>query len=177
MKAANLIQAAIPDIEVLDAQEKKARSIRERFADSICHVFKPEAAVLVLSHVQGVFLREETKPCKDDFEVVRRVLEIHSDDSTVKSELDARQESIKMQMMKRGLFYDDTRLKASRGMMRQNAPFAVRVEELQGVQERLAAWEPSHDMSADEVDALVAEVSDERLREVIRRALNATAGR
>ena len=177
MKAANWIQAAIPDIEVLDAQEKKARSIRERFADSICHVFKSEAAVLVLSHVQGVFLREETKPCKGDLAVTRRVLEIHSDDSLVKSELDARQDSIKNQMMQRGLVYDDTRLVSSRGKMRQNAPFAVRVEELQGVQERIASWEPSHNLTAEEVDALVADVSDERLREVIRRALNATAGR
>lgn len=115
------------------AREMRRAAVNDVWASSVHAVFK-EAASFILEHVNAVYVMSAEQGAK-----VRRfdrpadvqggnpggnVLVVYSDDSMVRSELDARQELLKMKFRERGERIASLKIIPSTGGMRARRPFA-----------------------------------------------------
>lgn len=121
---------ALPLQELLrsmDADESDAyrvRRVHDAFAQSVIEVYGEKAARLVLPHVQGVSIVRDSAVYKGDSKPPT-ILHVYADDSTIVSDLDARQQLLRMCLRKRGVYADSFKLYFSRFGMRERAPFAT----------------------------------------------------
>ena len=174
-KISSNIDAFVNGLSPEQARAFKAASVHDCFADAVRAEFGDEAAALVLSDVQAVFvLTDDAAQTKAGRMHPDVILHIYSDDSEVRSELDARQESLKMKMMVRGVHFDRMRGYQSAFDMKLRKPFEQVIEEIRG--ERNEAARPfdcaSH-LTNEEAEDILTVIEDEHLREQVRRTMAA----
>lgn len=99
------------------------RKVHDAFAQSVIETYGLSAAKLVLKHVQGVSIVKDDGPYKAGVKPPC-ILHVYADDSTIVSDLDARQHVLCMCLRKRGVHADSFKLYFSRFGMKERAPFA-----------------------------------------------------
>ena len=104
------------------AKAYRIRKIYDAFGQAILAVYGATAARLVLSHVQAVYIMEDDGTYVGDAQPLR-LLRVYTDDPTVRADLDARQEFIKMRLAALGYSVDRLRLHASTFGMKEREPY------------------------------------------------------
>lgn len=80
---------------------------------------------MVLQHTNAFYIRNDTTPRKGpDKDKPYIVCEICIDEPLIRSEMDARQELMKLTLMKHGLTFNELRIIPARRGMRKRHPFA-----------------------------------------------------
>ncbi|MDO4290682.1 MAG: hypothetical protein Q4C41_05580 [Eggerthellaceae bacterium] len=108
----------------------------------------PECAKLVLDHTNAFYVRKDDAPRKGaDKDTPYILCEICIDDPLVRSEVNFRQEMLRLDLAYEGLHFDELRIKPSKFGMKDRHPFTLSLEEIvafrqQGVP-RSAALSPS----------------------------------
>ncbi|MDO4182069.1 MAG: hypothetical protein Q4E12_00445 [Coriobacteriia bacterium] len=146
----------------MDEDTAKAHFVRRlhaAFAQAIVDVYGLKAAALVLRHVQGVYVMDEEGQFPGNAKPPK-LLRIYTDDPTIRADLDARQEFIKMNLAKQGFRADKVKLYASTFGMKERQPFA-------DVLQRLASGETPAPAAPDTEDAY-AEADEENMRKLLQ---------
>lgn len=188
------------------AEALRAAQVNALWAESVQAVFA-EAARLVLDHTntvylmsgaQGTELRRFDRPRSEARTVIQgKVLAVYSDDSTVRAEIDARQELIKLEFCRRGEEIEALKIIPSTFEMKARHPFReegggpARGSEAYPAASRIAAdrapdaparaASPAEGCAAPAEDpvcseaaaATAAAVSDERVRRALQAAIAA----
>ncbi|MDO4503163.1 MAG: phosphoadenosine phosphosulfate sulfotransferase [Coriobacteriia bacterium] len=147
--------------ESLAAKARRAAQVRERWATAVRAVYVTDDVVrFILSHVNAVYIM--------DNEVI-----VYSDDSLVRSDLDARQEFLKMALNEQGeRVFARFKILPSKFNMKTRHPF---VEPLDcGACAQDSEREPAEVRFSDaQAEQMVEGVQDETLRRALKRAIMA----
>lgn len=162
------IRECLDAVNASDEASRKARraaEVQQAWRAAVERVYK-DAAAFVLGHINAVyFLREEDRVCAT----------VYADDSLVRSDIDARQEFIKMALADTGERVDTFRILASRFSMKDRHPFESPSGSVpEGDPSRAFEKAVRAPLSADrlrDVDACVSVVDDPRVRESLRKAM------
>lgn len=160
------------------------RAVRDVFQEGASLVLAHTNAVYIMSGKKGSLLRRFDRPTAQVQRVVEgKVLVIYSDDSMVRSELDNRQELLKMKFAERGEQIEMMKIMPSVRDMKHRHPFEKDVREDKGTpRERIAAAsggkKPPRDQQGDifpnEDDESVANaVENDEVRASLKRAMEA----
>ena len=164
-----------------DPQAARAQRVAEvhvRWKCAVEAVYR-EAASLVLDHVNAVYI---VSPDKTEDPVAARVgqgrtlLVVYADDAMVRSDIDARQEFLKMKLNEQGERVDVFSIKASRRDMLRRHPY--RDEKPLSSQPASKASRPEPQITASAAARLkeqAASVEPAALRESILKALDANS--
>lgn len=149
----------------LAAKARRAAQVRDRWAAAVRAVYvSSETVDFILSHVNAVYIMDDE-------------LIVYADDSLVRSDLDARQEFLKMALNSQGEnVFARFKILPSKFGMKQRHPFGAPscLDPGDSVLEhdaRGAAEMPR--FTEEQVDHLVSPVSDPTLREALKRAVMA----
>lgn len=174
------------------AEALRAAQVNALWVEAVQAVFG-EAARLVLDHTntvylmsgaQGTELRRFDRPRSEARTVIQgKVLAVYSDDSTVRAEIDARQELIKLEFHRRGEAVEALKIIPSTFEMKARHPFretkkgtgeppaaAPAGDSAQGRAAKSAAPDPA---LAEAAAAAASAVSDERVRCALQHAIAA----
>ena len=142
---------------------RRAAQIQSSLRVAVEKVYK-DAAPFVLSHINGVYVSaEDGVAC----------LTVYSDDSLVRSDIDARQEFLKMALLETGEHIESFRIVASRFGMKERHPYADAREKDDDMSNLFDKAERTP-LSADDeafVESKVEVVKDEKVRDALRRAM------
>lgn len=152
-----------------DRIARRTAIVHTRWKEAVVLVYK-DAAQLVLDHINGVVIK------KDDG---LDMLVIYSDDSLIRSDLDTRQEFLKMKLKALGENVEVFKILPSKFDMKSRHPFQVRKEN--SLQQEQASGGVSSDqreveLSGEQKDMIAshaAEVEDERVRRALAEAMAA----
>ena len=108
-----------------------AKAVRDVFKESADLVLEHVNAVYVMSGEQGSAVRRFDRPRMEPVSVDGCVLVVYSDDSIVRSELDNRQELLKMKFREQGEHIEAMRIIPSMRDMKQRHPFRARSREVE----------------------------------------------
>ncbi len=165
----------------LDPQTARAQRVAEvhvRWKCAVEAVYR-EAAGLVLGHVNAVYIVSPDKtedPAAARVGRGRTLLVVYADDAMVRSDIDARQEFLKMKLNEQGERVDVFSIKASRRDMLRRHPY--RNEKLLSSPAAAAASRPEPPLDAPAAARLkeqAASVESAALRESILKALDANS--
>ena len=144
---------------------RRAAEVSSKWKDAIEKVYG-DAAPFILEHTNAVYiLREEEK----------KKLVVYMDDSLVRSDIDARQEFIKLALSAAGEDLSSFHIAASRFRMKERHPYAPcgdRDSSTMNPFEK-ASRRPLTEEEKEEVDCIVSSVEDPRLRESLKAAITA----
>ncbi len=152
-----------------DRIARRTAIVHTRWKEAVVLVYK-DAAQLVLDHVNGVVIKKE-----EGFDT----LIIYSDDSLIRSDLDTRQEFLKMKLKVLGENVEVFKILPSKFDMKNRHPFKPRQEDF--CQHERATGETSSaqrdvELSGEQKDMIAthaAEVEDERVRRALVEAMAA----
>lgn len=173
------------------AREMRRAAVNDVWASSVRAVFK-EASSFVLAHVNAVYVMSAEQGAK-----VRRfdrpadtqggvpngnVLVVYSDDSMVRSELDARQELLKMKFRDRGEHIAALKIIPATGGMRARHPFCNQsCADASPVEPAVRASNPNPEARAqvpsEDIGRVANVVENPGVRNAMRRAMIASATR
>lgn len=144
-------------------KEKRAAFVQSTWQHAVQKVYG-DAAEFILSHTNAVYIL---------FEQGEKCLVVYSDDSLVRSDLDARQEFIKLHFRSAGEDVASFRILASRFGMKDRHPFSASDKDSTEVSKLFekAVRTPLSVEKEREVARLVSVVEDERLREALKAAI------
>lgn len=151
-----------------DEAQRKARraaQVQQEWKSAIERVYR-DAADFVLDHTNAVYILKENG---------RLCVIVYADDSLVRSDIDARQEFIKMALREYGEHVDSFRIIASRLGMKERHPFRKAIDQA-------SSWDvsraferaqrvPLSDEEARMVDECVSVVENEKLRASLKAAM------
>ncbi len=152
-----------------DRIARRTALVHTCWKEAVNLVYK-DAAQLVLDHVNGVVIKKE--------EGVDTLI-VYSDDSLIRSDLDTRQEFLKMKLKTLGENVEVFRILPSKFDMKNRHPFQPRQEQcFQGEQEnRMAAMNSADvELSKEQRDIIAsqaAEVENEHVRHALTKAMSA----
>lgn len=165
-------------------KEMRAAMVNKKWEYAVRAVFK-DAAQFVLDHInavyvvsgeQGATLRRFDRSRSEAQDAVAgvtgKVVAVYSDDSMVRSELDNRQELLKMKMHEQGEQVEALRIIPSTRDMKGRRPFALENEKSR--QQNASANRPSVPLSDEEfaeVSKRVSSVEDPLIRRALLRAM------
>ncbi len=164
-----LLSQIDPDL----AKAARAARIQTAFAESLMASMEtPEAGAFMLEHIQAVYVMKDGAPRKSG--KVPIVLRIYSDDSVVRTELDARQEWVRLQLARRGIRYDKMIIHASRYGMRKRRPFARFLENVNEEKGSVSHDVTRHNLTSTEIETLASRVKNPEISAALRCAMDAT---
>lgn len=160
------LQTFLAGYDANDAAARKARRaavVLAKWRSAIEKVYK-DAAPFILGHVNAVYiLRDEDRPGE-------KTLIVYADDSLVRSDIDARQEFVKMALRAEGEEVSRFKILAATLGMRSRHPYAE--EGLSGREaDAPAVRRQLTDEDRANVDSCVSVIEDPRLRESAKRAM------
>lgn len=148
----------------LAAKARRASQVRDRWATAVRAVYVSDETVeFILSHVNAVYIVEDE-------------LIVYADDSLVRSDLDARQEFLKMALYSQGeRVFARFKILPSKFGMKQRHPFGAPacLNPSRGSLEQDQRLDAAPTFTESQADQLVSSVSDPSLREALKRAVMA----
>lgn len=128
------INSFLQNLDESDEANKKAfrtAKVQNMFKECVKHIYK-DSAFLILQSVNAVYIMNEKdrgmlKKAKEDAKNIKRLI-IYTNDSTVYSDLDARQEQVKFWYNNQGERLDKLELYSSKFQMRRRFPYKNDVE-------------------------------------------------
>ena len=166
----------------LDPEFKKAltaKKVQNAFARAVERVFRGDAAArVVLEHVQAVYVMRDTRPYKKGA-TPDVYLYIYSSDSTVRSELDFRQDWIRLALADEDIHYDRVKIYASKMGMKKRRPYEEYLSQKDAdarERARLDSDVVRHNLSESEMCDIASCVEDAGVRNALLRAMQATRG-
>lgn len=169
-------------------REARAATVNARWESAVREVYR-EKAEFILGHVNAVYVMAADAKVKGAREgssssaAPGAQLVVYSDDSLVRSDLDARQEFLKLHLREQGEQVESFRILPSRFDMKDRHPFRDRGEdEAEEARRReWEEWEAAHPPVDDEVrEGLLGkadEVEDPSVRAALKRAMNSDLAR
>lgn len=158
------------------ARSQRVAEVHVRWRRAVEAVYRASAP-LVLDHVNAVYIMrpdQANDPMAARVPQGRTLLVVYSDDAMIRSDLDARQEMLKIRLNEQGEHVEAFSIKPARFDMKARHPFR---EEAQRAAAGTAAPPPepliSHE-AADRLRAQAKTVQNPRLRESILNALDAS---
>ena len=143
---------------------RRAALVQSAWKSAVEKVYK-DAAPFILGHINGVYVsREGGASC----------LTVYSDDSLVRSDIDARQEFLKMALVEVGERIDTFRIVASRFGMKARRPYADAAGSEGDSVSNLFEKAQRTPLSAEDaafVEEQVEVVEDGKVRDALRRAM------
>lgn len=144
---------------------QRAAEVHRLWKDAVSKVYG-DAAPFVLSHVNAVYIMRTEEGS---------VLDVYTDDSLVRSDIDARQEFLKMALRALGEHVETFRIKASRFSMKANHPFVeggdgTTDESIPDLSEK-ARRTPIDDAQLEEVRRIASRVENLRVRAALENAM------
>lgn len=144
-----------------------------------CEAVYGSAARLVLSHVNAVYVlsaKDVKGPIKTPVAAGETVVVVYSDDSLIRSDLDARQEFLKMKLNELGEHAGALEVRQSRFDMKDRHPFSKEEtgganEDLYVREEREPSLKPER---VSELEAMAGEVDNAAVKEAILEAVRAS---
>jgi len=131
-KVGTEIQKLLATFDDHQAMLFKAAFVHRVFAEAICEEYGDSTAPFILQHVQAVYVQSDTAHLKKSFSAHPDVLlRVYTDEAIVRSDLDARQERLKLKMVKRGVYFDKLKSYASTFEMRKRKPYEDLLREMQ----------------------------------------------
>lgn len=169
-----------------DASKKAVRAamVNVMWENAVKDVYKDEAqAAYILDHVNAVYIMSADAEVKGADAKGSSCatgggtqLVVYSDDSMVRSDLDARQEFLKMRLREQGEQVESFRIIASRFDMKDRHPFRKEGEraKLGGhvEPEEEEKWEPLSEEGCEGILKKVGEIDDPSVREALKKAVN-----
>ena len=156
----------------------RIRSVQRKWEQAIRKVYRGEGvADMVLSHINAVYLMKDDRAAARHDEAALQKLVVYVDDSLVRSDLDARQEFIKMSLASQGERVDAFSILPSKGNMKKRKPFAVVDDEgnrLAHIYDRARRRPLSSDRLAS-IEERVGTVDNPEIRAAMRKAMVALA--
>ncbi len=158
-------------------RQQRIAEVKHRWRVAVEAVYG-DSAQLVLDHTNAVYIM---RPEDSDDKAAARVpagktlLLVYSDDAMVRSDIDARQEFLKMKLNEQGEHVEAVAIRASRQGMKTRHPFATahRVAE-DGALSQSSRVEPTLDPALSaELSEQAEAIGSKRLRESILKALKA----
>lgn len=165
--------AASPDV----LRQQRVAEVRHRWKVAVEAVYKGSAQ-LVLEHTNAVYIM---RPEDTDDKMASRVsaggtlLLVYSDDAMVRSDIDARQEFLKMSLNEQGEHVEAVSIKASRQGMKTRHPFKSMSAAPEGAGSKgESRAEPTMDAALSaELSKRAEAIENKKLREAIQKALQA----
>lgn len=150
---------------------QRAAQVETMWRQAVEKVYK-DAAQLVLDHVNAVYIMAEEGAPAD----APKTMTVYVDDSTIKSDLDARQEFLKLFLLEQGEPIGRFRLLSPRFDMRGRHPF--RSSDGEGgapvaAQAYSLAFRPLTDGEREEVEATTSRIEDDSVRTALKKAMTA----
>lgn len=162
------------------AKARRAALVNVMWRNAVEAVYK-EASSMVLDHINAVYIMRAADI--DDARVADRVtdggtvLVVYSDDSLIRSDLDARQEFLKMKINEQGERVEAFCIKPSRFDMKARHPFSRQGETRNTAKVRsLSTSRKIHPLTVEQIDELEARVSvveDPTVRKALIKAMTA----
>lgn len=162
------------------AKARRAALVNVMWRNAVEAVYK-EASSMVLDHINAVYIMRAADI--DDARVADRVtdggtvLVVYSDDSLIRSDLDARQEFLKMKINEQGERVEAFCIKPSRFDMKARHPFSRQGESRNTAKVRsLSTSRKIHPLTVEQIDELEARVSvveDPTVRKALIKAMTA----
>ncbi|RDB58853.1 phosphoadenosine phosphosulfate sulfotransferase [Paraeggerthella hongkongensis] len=161
------------------ARARRAAAVKVMWRKAVEAVYK-DAAPMVLDHINAVYVMRADDV--DDARAAARVtdggtvLVVYSDDSMIRSDLDARQEFLKMKLNEQGEHVEAFCIKPSRFDMKSRHPFRPDSADEPGVGAsgapvRPAARRPLAPEETAAVEELVATVDNAAVRRALEKAM------
>lgn len=179
------ITSLVGDMGPEALKKMRIASYRSSFEKAVRAVWRhdPFAADYVLAHVNGFYIHKDDTPRKSAFRSRDHILcTIYADDGTIRSDIDARQELLRLALARENIHYDELRILPSKFDMRTRRPYPEAVRRIErvmrgelpegGVRPEDARPEPP---SAATVEDAVSRVEDPRLAGRLREAMTAAA--
>ena len=162
------IKSCLDAVGVNDESARKARraaEVQQAWKSAVEKVYQ-DAAPFVLSHINAVYiLKENGVSCAV----------VYADDSLIRSDIDARQEFLKMALAEVGEHFETFRILASRFSMKERQPFAeTSIDGNEYDPSRIfekTRRAPISDEDRIRVDACVESIEDEKVRTALKRAM------
>lgn len=162
------IRSCLDAVGANDESSRKARraaEVQQAWKLAVEKVYQ-DAAPFVLSHINAIYvLKENGVAC----------VVVYADDSLIRSDIDARQEFLKMALAELGERVETFRILASRFTMKDRHPFAeTSAEDDEYDPSRIfekTRRTPISDEEQARVDACVEPIEDERVRNALKRAM------
>lgn len=162
------IKSCLDAVGVNDESARKARraaEVQQAWRAAIEKVYQ-DAAPFVLSHINAVYILKESGV---SYAVV------YADDSLIRSDIDARQEFLKMALAESGERVETFRILASRFSMKERHPFAeASTDDNEYDPSRIfekTRRTPISDGDLARVESCVESIEDEKVRIALKRAM------
>lgn len=174
---------AVGDDVALKAQ--RAAAVNVAWRNAVEAVYK-DAAEMVLDHVNAVYIMAAGEtvagaPAKAQPTGTGSQLVVYSDDSLIRSDLDARQEFLKMKLKEQGEHVDTFRILPSRFDMKARHPFRRPADPAEASGEATAPAQPAREPLSEEeraaLDESVQAVENDAVRRALERAIRADMNR
>lgn len=148
-----------------DRLARRTAVVHTRWKEAVSLVYK-DAAQLVLDHVNSVVIKQENGVT---------ILIIYSDDSLIRSDIDNRQEFLKIKLKAAGEDIEVFKILPSTLGMRKRHPFSAGVDESPSYRDqKKASSSPSKPLSSKQlayIETCAAEVEDDGVRRALSKAM------
>lgn len=160
------------------ARSQRVAEVHVRWKCAVEAVYR-DSAPLVLDHTNGVYImkpEQANDPMAARVPAGKTLLVVYCDDAMIRSDIDARQEMLKIRLNEQGEHVALFSIKPARFDMKARHPF--REEAARAAQQAAQAARTSEPLISSEAAACLREqaagVEDKRLRESILKALEAS---
>lgn len=174
------LQQLLKNLGEAGAQAARAQRVAEvhvRWRRAVEAVYRSSAA-LVLDHTNAVYIMrpdQANDPMSARVPKGRTLLVVYCDDAMIRSDLDARQEMLKIRLNEQGEHVEAFSIKPARFDMKARHPFREDAERSARASAASTPVEPLIDhAAADRLRAQAQGVENRRLRESILKALDAS---
>lgn len=159
------------------ARSQRVAEVHVRWRRAVEAVYGP-GAPLVLDHINGIYIMrpdQANDPMAARVPQGKTLLVVYSDDAMIRSDLDSRQEMLKIRLNEQGEHVEAFSIKPARFDMKARHPYR---EQLEKDRREAAARRPAEPTlgheAAERLRKQAATVEDRRLRESIMKALDAS---
>lgn len=158
------------------ARSQRVAEVHVRWCRAVEAVYRTSAP-LVLDHINAVYIMrpdQANDPMAAHVPQGRTLLVVYSDDAMIRSDLDARQEMLKIRLNEQGEHVEAFSIKPARFDMKARHPFRERAQLASGSATAPAAEPLITHEAADRLRVQAQTVQNRRLRESILNALDAS---
>lgn len=158
------------------ARSRRVAEVHVRWKNAVEAVYGPSCE-LILDHTNAVYIMrpdQANDPMAARVPQGKTLLVVYSDDAMVRSDLDARQEMLKMHLNRQGEHVEAFSIKPSRFDMKARHPFREEIARAAAETMRPAAKPLIGHEAAARLRAQASQVENARLRESILSALDAS---
>lgn len=176
----SLLKRGMGELPAQAVRSARVAEVHYRWKTAVEQVYK-ESAPLVLNHTNAVYIM---RPDESDDKLAQRVppgktlLIVYSDDSMVRSDIDARQEFLKMRLNEQGEHVEFFSIKASKQGMKTRHPFVSDTRDpfgnaLPGSREEAKLEKQLDPSQSEQLSKQAESIENRELREALTRAIKA----